>query len=126
MEKLEQFFKRKFSTVSEALVARKEHLHVSPTKMNLNWKEIGRQFHINAKQAHIRFDAMESKYLEKWTTKELDEMRTEIRNLYQQHPNQKEIKRLLDQKFHFLQVFHKQMKQVDNLINHEFARLDAQ
>ena len=95
-------------------------------KLNVNWKEVGERFDLTAKQAHVRYDALELKHLDKWNACEIEKMRAEMHTIYRAHKSMKSIKQLLDEKFHFSSQYWKQGKQIDNLISHEFARLDLE
>ena len=122
-QKMESLFNKQFQNIRELIVFRKRYLRETPTKLNVNWKEIGDHFGMNAKQAHVKFDALEIKYLQKWDPMEIEEMRTEMQAIYKRHKDLKTIRAMLDDKFHFSTAYEKQAKQIDNLLSHEHARL---
>ena len=60
------------------LIYRRKHLARVPTKIKINWKTIGLKFGLSDREAHLKFDRLELKYLDKWSLLELNEMRSFI------------------------------------------------
>ena len=123
VEKLEEFFRTTFGGVREALVFRRQHLLQNATKLKINWAEIGARFQINQRQAHIRFECLEQKYLDKWTAEELRRMREAMTELYPVAHDKQTLRRRVDERLNISAQVTKCSKQLENVFSFHYEKL---
>ena len=102
---------------------RREFLNSFSTKMALNWREIGAEFGWDERKAHIKFDCLENKHLDKWNPDELQEILKKMDQLYETIKTKREIQLRLDNIFHYRSRTNKNQKQLENVIAFHFQKL---
>ena len=77
----------KFDTMKDLIVHRKKCLKEKSTKFKINWREIGESFGMSDREAHLKFDGLEQKYLDRWPLETMEDMKKEVQKLYKVQNN---------------------------------------
>jgi hypothetical protein len=115
----ERFFNKRFDSIRELFVARREYLRYHG-KLHVNWKAIAADFGISQMQAHQMFRRLELDHLSNITSEQKDFIQQEMLKLHKQGIQRLVMKKMISNRL----PNDIQFKNFDNFFNTCYRRLE--